>query len=75
MSEKKLLDAVKIIESVSATNEQMTDRLKTDMERELHEALMLIFRVAHIARNPTCMKHHKDWQDEFDKLKKALDIA
>jgi len=65
---ERLMKVLRVIEHVAAGNETLPENLDTEKEVAMHEDLRLIFRLAHSAREPSCMDSHPNWEDELQTL-------
>lgn len=72
---ERLMKVLRVIERVAAENETLPKNLNTNREKEMHEDLRLIFRLAHTAREPSCMDSHQNWEDELQTLIHNLDAS
>jgi hypothetical protein len=70
---ERLMKALRVIERVAAENETLPKNLDTEKEVAMHEDFRLIFRLAHTAREPSCMDSHPNWEDELQTLIHQLD--
>ena len=55
---KRLSDALKVIEEILAIDPEADQSL--------------LYRIAHVAREPSCKEVHGDWEEEFQNLKDDL---
>lgn len=66
---QRLKDALLVCEYIAIHQADLPKNLNTDKERELHNAIRTVYRVAHIATFPSCFDKHLQWEKEFQKLK------
>lgn len=65
---ERLYKSMLLIETIAANNQLLPKHIKTEREEKLHNAIITIFKVAHVSRIPDCMSAHPEWEEDLKGL-------